>query len=114
MTIAAGLVLGDGILLCADTLYTDSYVKEYRDKIFSWAGKYAAVGFAVAGNSDIARMVVDDCRSAMSAVTATELTTGRILRMIRPIVKRIYESYVDPRPYEERDSARFQLLVSIR
>lgn len=113
MTIAAGFVLDDGILLCADTLYTDGYTKEYRDKIFPWAGKYAAACFAMAGNSDIARMAVEDCRAALSAAKTDELSTTKILRLVRPILKRTYETYVDQRPHEDRESAHFELLIGL-
>ena len=30
MTVALGLMLEDRVLLCADTLYSDGYTKEYR------------------------------------------------------------------------------------
>ncbi|MBZ5672371.1 MAG: hypothetical protein LAO04_21950 [Acidobacteriia bacterium] len=113
MTIAAGFVAADGILLCADTLWTDGYTKEYRDKIFSWTGRYAAACFAVAGNSANARDVVEACRDALSATQRKRLAVQDILRLIKPIIKTSYESSVDARPYEERDDARFSLLVGV-
>lgn len=113
MTIAAGFVAGDGLLLCADTLHTDGQTKEYRDKIFTYTGKYAAVMFAGAGNSGVARMVIDDCRDALDNFEKSKLTTREILRKVRPIIKRDYEDYVDSRPPEERVAADFNLLVGI-
>src|SRR5580704_4830730 len=89
------MVTAEGILLFADTLYTDGQTKDYRDKIFMWAGESAAVGFAVAGHATIARMVVDECRDALSVIDTRSLSIAKILRAIRPIVKGVYEQYVD-------------------
>lgn len=112
MTIAAGLVATDGILLCADTLYTDGQTKDYRDKIFSWTGKGAAACFAIAGNATIARMVVDECCDALSGYRGRTLSISNILTIARPIVKNAYEQYVDTRPSDERQAADFWLLIA--
>src|ERR1035438_7824321 len=66
MTIAAGFVVRDGILLCADTLYTDGYTKEYRDKIFPWPKKGAAVCFALAGSAHVGGHAIRQCQAALS------------------------------------------------
>lgn len=113
MTIAAGFVASDGIVLCADTLYTDGQTKEYRDKIFSWEGLRTFVGFAVAGHATIGRMVVDDCRDALDGLRRKGLSMSSILATIRPIIKRTYEQYVDTRPLEERAASDFWLLIAI-
>src|SRR5437867_13255703 len=65
VTIAAGFLGNDGLLLCADTLYTDGYTKEYREKIFSWTRKNAAVCFALAGSDAVGRMTVEHCQWAL-------------------------------------------------
>jgi 20S proteasome alpha/beta subunit len=112
MTIAAGFVVKDGILLCADTLYTDGQTKDYRDKIFPWIGKDSAVCFAIAGNATIARMVVDDCRDALDESGTKKLSIKQALAIVRPIVKNAYEQYVDTRPVDERSAADFWLLIA--
>ena len=111
MTIACGFVARDGILLCADTLYTDSFTKEYREKIFPWAGKGAAVCFAVAGDDAIARMAVEDCRLALSESPLRQMSIPNVIRIIRKEIKGIQREYVDAAPYEERAAKRFYLLI---
>jgi len=49
MTIAAGFVAADGMLLCADRLLTDGYTKQYSDKILTWSGYGITACFAAAG-----------------------------------------------------------------
>jgi 20S proteasome alpha/beta subunit len=113
VTLAAGFALGDGLLLCADTLYTDGLTKEYRDKIFVWAGKHAAVAFAIAGHATIARMAVEECRQKLSDSKSARLSTSRILSVVRPVIKMVYEQYVDTRPFEERAASDFWMLIGI-
>jgi hypothetical protein len=112
MTIAAGFVVADGILLCADTLWSDGNTKEYRDKIFSWDGKHSAVCMAVAGNSDNARLVVDECREALGHSKKHRLTIQDVLGIIRPIIRAEYDNHVDSRLYEERMNAAFSILTA--
>ena len=113
MTIAAGFVVSDGVLLCADTLWSDGETKDYRDKIFSWHGKRAVVSFAVAGNSDNARSTVDECRVALQASRKTTLSSPDVIRIIKPVIRRAWTSHVDSRPWEEREVAMYQLLIAI-
>ncbi len=113
MTIAAGFVLTDGILLCADTLYEDGYTKEYRDKIFLWTDKGASVSFALAGHASIGKMAVDDCIEALSACPKERLSIADALKIVRPILKTTHEQYVEARPFEYREISRFSLLVAV-
>jgi 20S proteasome alpha/beta subunit len=113
MTIAAGFLLRDGLLLCADTLYTDGSTKEYRDKIFPWTGKYAAVAFAISGSDVIGRMVVEDCRDAIASIPKQRITVQDVREAIRPIIKVFQEEYVNKTPFEERDRSRFNLLIGV-
>lgn len=112
MTMAAGMVAADGILLFADTLYTDGMTKDYRDKIFTWEADCAAACFAIAGNAAIARMSVDECCDGLASATETP-TIQEMLAVIRPILKRVYEEYVDTRPAEERVYADFWLVIAL-
>jgi 20S proteasome alpha/beta subunit len=113
MTIAAGFLARDGLLLCADTLWTDGLTKEYREKIFSWTGKYAFVSFAVAGHSDHAAAVVDECKGSLRSAPGARLSIRNVLDIIRPIVKDAFSNYIYSRPYEEWHGARFELLVGV-
>jgi hypothetical protein len=48
MTIAAGFVCTDGIVICADTEYANSIAKEYRSKI--WRSRHGDCVIAAAGD----------------------------------------------------------------
>lgn len=56
MTIAAGLMCSDGILLCADTEHTDYVAKYQKEKIFQFQNQLVLAG---AGSSDFIRMTFD-------------------------------------------------------
>ena len=113
MTIAAGFVVKDGILLCADTLYTDGFTKEYREKIFPWIGQDESVCFAIAGHALIGRMAVEDCRQALWGSKRPHHTIAQIMATIRPLLKAVYEQYVDTRPQHEQQTADFSLLIAV-
>src|SRR3954447_16882605 len=68
MTIAAGFVASDGVLLCADTLYSDGYTKEYHDKVFTWTGNRLALVLAMWGHAANGRMAVDESIEAASKI----------------------------------------------
>ena len=112
MTIAAGFVVRNGILLCADMLFSDGETREYREKIFPWFGKHASICFAVSG-PDVARVAVDHCRDALAAWEGETLLTSDAMGIIRPIVKYMYDEFVDAKPCEDRDRVRFRLMVGI-
>jgi 20S proteasome alpha/beta subunit len=112
MTIALGILAEDGVVLCSDSQFT-SASKGYRSKVFEWHGDSAAACFAVTGNEVVARMAVQDCQDALSALTKKNRTMSAILRTIRNTVKSVQENYVDKVPAEERDLSRFDLVLSI-
>jgi 20S proteasome alpha/beta subunit len=113
MTIAAGFVATDGILLCADTLYTDGVTKFHGEKIFPWAKNGAVVCFAVSGSATIAKMAVDDCKAALNQLNSEQCSPSGIFDTIRIVVKYVQEQYVDSRPIEDRENSRFYMLVAI-
>jgi 20S proteasome alpha/beta subunit len=113
MTIAAGFVASDGILLCADTLYTDGYTKQYGEKIFTWRGNGISVCFALAGNATMAKMAVDFCTEALSALDPGRRYFADAFDAIRSVIKYTQHEYVDKVPLEERERSRFWLLITI-
>lgn len=112
MTLAAGMVLEDSVLLFADTLYSDGITKIYGTKLFRWNGKGSQVGFALAGDAALARMAIDDCRDVLESATRP-LSTSRIVQLLRPIIRRTYLEHVDARPLPERRDCNFQLLIGV-
>jgi 20S proteasome alpha/beta subunit len=113
MTMAAGFVLNEGVLLCADMLFSDGYTKEYRDKVFTWNGKNAGACFAISGNAAVARMAIDDCRNALAEYDGESLTAQDIILVVRSAIQETYVNHVDARPPEERSIAEFQVLIGL-
>ena len=68
MTIAAGFVTRDGVLLCADTQFTGG-AKVYRHKIRAFTLNDGTIlVFALAGHLDYAVMAIEECLEAIDAV----------------------------------------------
>ena len=63
MTVAAGLLCKEGVLLCADTLQLDWETKSQECKIHSFDFPGGKVAFAYAGNSRFSISAVQSARS---------------------------------------------------
>jgi hypothetical protein len=92
MTIAAGFVCSDGILLCADSQYS-AFGKEYRNKLFYESAKDAAWGFAIVGDEDYARTAVADSNEAVFAIPPERRDTWAIRKAIRRAIKSVIADY---------------------
>jgi 20S proteasome alpha/beta subunit len=112
MTIAAGFVAADGMLLCADRLLTDGYTKQYSDKILTWSGYGITACFAAAGCATVAKMAIEDCASSLNKLASDEPFSD-VYSCIRDSVKFIQREYVDAVPIEERQQSRFYLLIVV-
>ena len=113
MTIAAGFLTTEGILLCADTQYSGG-MKVDRTKIFpSRYGNDATVAFALAGSEAYGKMAIQDCQRAISRIRPDVFTLESIYESIRATITQIHERYVDTRPEAERGGARFELLIAV-
>jgi hypothetical protein len=92
MTIAAGFVCRDGILLCADSQYS-GFGKEYRDKLFSESTGQATWAFAIAGDEDYAKTAIEDSNEAVYAIPPEEQTVWSVRKAIRRAIKRVLDDY---------------------
>jgi len=114
MTIAAGFLVQNGILLCADTQYT-SGTKIHKAKLFPGTfGSSLSVVFALAGNDGYGRMAIEDAKQAISSIPVAERSVSRITFAVREAVKIIDEEYVCKRPPNEIEGSRFELLMALR
>lgn len=120
MTIAAGFKVRDGIVMCADTMYTAA-MKIHADKLFaghvdqgleSGDGRCSWI-FALAGNEAYAKMAIDDCIEAILALSAEARNSQSVKSSLRAAIKRVNDEYVDTRPAGEKDLARFELLIAV-
>jgi hypothetical protein len=102
MTLAAGFVASDRILLCADTLVSDGYTKQHRKKLFTWKGNGISVAFAVAGDATIAIMAAENCCIELEALSWNKQSFAEVYASCASTIGYIQHEYVDKVPAEER------------
>src|ERR1019366_7521364 len=114
MTIAAGFVVQDGIVLCADTKYSGS-MKVDRTKLFPTRfDSSLSVVFALAGHEGYGKMAAEDCNDAIAAIDPSARSAIRVKRAIRGVVSGINRNYIDVMPTpSDREDARFNLLAAV-
>src|SRR5579863_307850 len=115
MTLAAGFKAADGILLCADTLVSDGYTKQYKGKIWTWQGqgKSISVAFAVAGNATIGVMAAENCCIELDLLKWDQQSFSEVYKAIAATVRYVHQEYVDKAPIEDRERSRFWMLIAI-
>lgn len=112
MTVAAGFVAQDGILLCSDTEYSGG-TKIYDQKILIYPFSFCTITFAIAGHEANAKMVIRDCVADLGAMKGRR-SRKEIETVIRKAVRSIYDDYVAGAPNDhERSIARFDLLIAL-
>lgn len=117
MTIVAGFLVQDGLLLGADTMYTGG-AKIHQPKLFGYmfhpdTPQSASIAFALAGHEDFGKMAIDDCVEAIEAYPLAELSIKNVRGLLRNAVKTINDEYVGKKPSAERESARFELIIGM-
>lgn len=86
MTIAAAFVCCDGIVLAADSEYTCNYSKYEGEKLFQFGNDDWAIGIAVAGTMDLAKMFVDQLHHELmqsNDVESPESIRGQIIALAK-------------------------------
>lgn len=120
MTITAGFCTRDGILICADSLYT-GVSKVNQQKIWGYhvdgdgdgdMSKSCSVVFGIAGHEDNSKMAIEDCLHAIAACPPRERTGKKIRDLLRDEIGKIHAKYVDSHPESERDNLRFDLIIA--
>lgn len=111
MTIAIGMLTKDGVILAADTLFTDGLTKSYGQKVSVLMLPEFSVGFAIAGSQPVAMMALDECRDGLMGIPPERGNIHSVLAVIKSVVKRTQREQVDPVPAEERNGYRFNMLI---
>lgn len=107
MTIAAGILCADGIVLCADTEITTSTIKTTRGKLFhGYHTDQSRMACAVAGDFDFAKSALE----YMGPVFQQEQPPGleNMRDAVADSIGDMYENHVWKNPVNQRD---FSLLV---
>ena len=91
MTIAAGFVARDGILLCADSQYTAAE-KTYRPKVFAENCGAFTIGFTFSGDEDYAKTAIFDSFDAVTRIPqGSPMLEAR--KAIRRVIKQVISDY---------------------
>jgi len=112
MTITAGFIAHDGILLCSDSQYTSSERTDDQ-KIFARFFEGAAVVFALSGDTAYGRTAIEDCREAISSFPSEQRTIPNIRKTVRRVMKRILADY-DARRLEPSERPQFLVAITTR
>ena len=77
MTIAAGFRVRDGVLLCADTLFTGQGANLYSPKmrIAEFAG--GKIVFTFSGNAELAQATIERCIDDLQDVTHRQIKANQ-------------------------------------
>lgn len=110
MTIAAGFVARDGVLLCTDSQYS-SGVKVNGRKIFTFQLDDAVISFAIAGHEPFAKNAVFNCKDVLEANRGAHASISSIKAIVDQVVRDTYETLVEATKLE--DDPRFQLIIAI-
>jgi hypothetical protein len=108
MTIAAGFVYRDGILLCADTELT-GWITLHEAKISQFSCSAGNVGIAYSGNSGFAASTIQKCKRKLGAVAAVDF-----IGELETIIDKEYRRTVLSHPSQATDtSLPYKLLIAV-
>jgi len=114
MTIVAGFRVQQGVLLCADTMYTGA-MKIQQQKIFPVTFSDSAhpehLVFALAGSEAYGKMAIDDCTEALRSLGPDGRTLKNVKMAPRSAIKAIHDGYIYSRPEYERPALEFGFVI---
>lgn len=95
MTIAIGMLVQEGVIVCADSLVTSATLGSHDSKILGYRVDGADVIFALAGNVDLAESAYQQCeRVILKAAAKSDSTPSTIANALRPVLGREYRQQV--------------------
>lgn len=115
MTIAVGFRCVDGVVLAADSLYTEGVAKLYGQKIFPIAsnGRYA-VTIAGAGGVPSLKGIVREIEKRLSKGIGSKATDfPRIRSIVEGALGFYYPKHIDSAPMDKQEDLGVQLLVGM-
>jgi hypothetical protein len=115
MTIAAGLLCNEGVLICADTEETSWIMKSHASKIRHFEFPGGAAAFAYAGNTRFASSAIRKCQTRL--IGLSKRSSGKPvdpISEIEGILDREYRRNVLSHPgYATDSSLYYQLLIAL-
>ena len=110
MTIAAGFICSDGIILCADAEQTQGESKYQKDKIFDWNNYLLVTG---AGNSAFLTMTFDKLSDRLAETLPDNPSDAR--RVIEEVVLDVHEKHIFKfSGYSDPNRPSFDIIAAVR
>lgn len=111
MTIAAGFVVRDGILLCADSQYS-GWEKVNRDKLFLFPFGASMVAFALSGDEAYGKTAIDDCAESIDGIPQEQHTVWSLRKAIRRSIKRVIDEYSRRESLDQGQKPQFLIAIN--
>jgi hypothetical protein len=103
MTIAAGFVYRDGILMCADTLMSGGAISHHQSKMVGYRFSDGAALFAFAGHSEMADAAIQQCEQALGKAQPRPRKLDQIAEAVRRVLAREYKEHVIENGYQNTE-----------
>ena len=103
MTITAGFRVRDGILLCADTMYTGEG-KSYETKILTMQIRRVTVAFPFCGAQDYGLMAIEDCQKAILKSASKRQSMDELQDLIPITLRRLFKEHAEMQPDDAIES----------
>jgi hypothetical protein len=115
MTIAVGFRCVDGVVLAADSQYTEGIAKLYGQKIFPiQSNGYYALTIAGSGGVPSLKGIVDHIKNSLKMqIGANRVTIKDLASVIEDVLRAYYPKYIDSVPKAKRADCVVQLLAAI-
>jgi hypothetical protein len=110
LTIAAGFVCTDGIILCTDSQYT-GWEKTHNDKLFLRSHEAGIVSFVPIGDEDHCKTAIEDGMQAVEAIPLERRDLWNIRKALRRATKSVVDDY-RATGLEESQAPRFLIGIS--
>jgi 20S proteasome alpha/beta subunit len=114
MTIAVGFRCVDGVVLAADSQYTEGLAKLYGQKIFPIpSNSYYALTIAGSGAVPSLKGIVGQIEEKLQQQIGAKSTSFSALKsIVEEVLRTYYPKHIDSAPKAKRDDLEVQLLVA--
>src|SRR5713226_6435029 len=112
MTIGAGFVCHDGLVLCADTQETAGYLKTRTDKLLTFEQDNCVVGAVGSGKAILVDMAVEKIFDAL--LTYHGETQFGVQDIIERSIVKLYKNQFAAFPTDDREGMIVELLLAVK
>ena len=112
MTIAAGFVGKDGVLICSDSEHSAGGLLTHESKLTPAEFEWGKVVFASAGNAELAVAAIEKCICELESRGSRIKSRLDVVNIIESTVNAEYRKHVCPEPNPDSNSV-YEILVAI-